>query len=289
MKISLVFITTFINENYIYKFLNSVLENNHDINILIVLVNQTRNRIKVEKINNRVFFHEIMVEKQSLSAARNIGVRYLLNSKIKFDYIQFPDDDSSYDGSFFNKFNDVTIKNENYLIDVFGENTTDLYIPNKKTNNSLIYSIHPQIAMSVNLLIKYDTFLEVLFFDEKMGVGTEFGAGEDSDYFLRCVQISGPFTYSKDLWNYHPKYEIKHKQLSFKVLINKYKNYGKGVIFLHYKHKLYRQAILLCIYAFIGAFYALFFKFDIKLFFARLSAFWYRSITFIMLVFKFVK
>lgn len=286
MNFDLVFITTFINEQYINKFLYSVVDNNKTINILIVLLNQTNNKIAIENKNDRIKITEIMINRHSLSAARNIGIKFLIDNNVKFEFIQFPDDDSTYDKSYFARFRNITEKNENYLIDVYGLGTDELYLPNNLVNNTKIDSIYPHVAMSVNLLVNYETFMKVRYFDELMGVGTMYGAGEDSDYFLRCVQESGALNYTKDLWNFHPQFESKHKQLNLSVLIDKYKSYGKGVIYLHYKHKMFKRAILLCVYAILGSFYALFYKLDIKLFLARLFAFWYRSITFIALVVK---
>lgn len=50
----------------------------------------------------------------------------------------------------------------------------------EKTNNY-------QNAMSVNMIIQYDHFIEIGFFDERMGVGAKYGAGEDGDFFLESV------------------------------------------------------------------------------------------------------
>ena len=137
--------------------------------------------------------------------------------------------------------------------------------------------------MSVNMLINIDTLEKVGYFDEKMGAGAIYGAGEDTDYFLRCVESSGPFVYNKSLWNFHPKFESKHERLKIQELINKYKNYGRGVIYLNVKHRLYITAIELCFNALFGSFIA-FLKLDFKLALARFYAFFIRTYTFIMLI-----
>lgn len=70
--------------------------------------------------------------------------------------------------------------------------------------------------------------------------------------------------------------------------LKKYKNYGKGEIYLHFKHRLYRSAIELCFSALIGSFVALI-KFDFKLFIARLYAFIVRTYTLLMLILRISK
>lgn len=279
---NLIFISTFINESYIYKLIDSIVSNNNFISLYFVIVNQTASRLKFPE-STVIDFCEINTEKLPLSKARNIGITHLLENNIYFDYIMFPDDDTTFDKDFFNEFNGVVVNNCNYLIDVFGQNTKDLYIENNIVEGQLIKTDKPKAVMSVNMLVNEKSFRKVGLFDEKMGVGAEYGAGEDTDLFLRCVALSGPFIYTKKLWNYHPKFEDKHKALSLKQLMRKYKNYGKGVIYLNVKHKQYLTALELCVSALGGSIAALL-KFDVKLFVARLYAFFIRFYTLLVLI-----
>ncbi|GHT18853.1 hypothetical protein FACS189429_5920 [Bacteroidia bacterium] len=280
----IVFITTFINTNYIGKLIDSIVLNNRVLNVLLLVVNQTEQNLNLSQYsNNNNCIVELKSGKTSLSAARNVGLKFLFNNNFATHYVAFPDDDSSFDSNFFENFNFVIINNKNYLIDVYGEGTDDLYLKNSIKDGAFISTNTSQIAMSVNMIINNDTIKAVKYLDEKMGIGAKYGAGEDSDYFLRCVSISGAFIYTKQLWNYHPKYETKHKKLIFSQLLKKYKNYGRGVIYLNYKHRLYGNAVKLCFSALAGSFVALL-HLDFKLSLARLYAFFVRSFTFVGLL-----
>ncbi len=283
-QFDLIFIATFINELTVNKLIQSISINNKHINLFLVLVNQTESLIHIDDFKSDwVFIKQIKSGRISLSAARNIGIKYVLDNEINSSYILFPDDDSSFDNHFFSQFKNLTLQNSNFLIDVFGENTKDLYVKNNLSHGKFVKDNKLQIAMSVNMLINSDTFRKVGFFDEKMGVGAKYGAGEDTDYFLRGVAISGPFGYNKLLWNYHPKFESKYENLNLKELIRKYKNYGRGVIYLYVKHKLYFMGIKSCFNALFGSFIA-FLKLDFKLSLARFYAFFIRTYTFLMLI-----
>jgi GT2 family glycosyltransferase len=250
-----------------------------------LLINQTDSLVEsIEFSSDLVHVKQIMSDRISLSAARNVGIKYIFENKIKGKYVLFPDDDSTFDVHFFSRYNRlVDEKNSNFLIDVFAENTNELYIKNCLSDGELIKDNKDQVAMSVNMLISIDTIEKVGFFDEKMGVGAMYGAGEDTDYFLRCVSSSGPFVYNKSLWNFHPKFESKHESLTIKELISKYKNYGRGVIYLYVKHRLYISAIKSCFNALLGSFLA-FLKLDFNLALARFYAFFIRVYTFGMLI-----
>lgn len=95
----------------------------------------------------------------------------------------------------------------------------------EKTNNY-------QNAMSVNMIIQYDHFIEIGFFDERMGVGAKYGAGEDGDFFLRICERFGPFVFNQHLHTFHPASDTKFATISLKALIERYKKYGEGVVFL---------------------------------------------------------
>lgn len=284
-QFDIIFISTFINHLYINKLIESISSSNRDVKVFLFLINQTTDLVDTIDFNSDfISIKQIMSDRISLSSARNIGLKYIIENQIKAKYVLFPDDDSTFDKHFFNDFSKIKVEEgNNFLIDVYGENSTELYIKNNLLDGELVKDNKSHIAMSVNMLINMDTIEKVGFFDEKMGVGAKYGAGEDIDYFLRCVASSGPFTYNKSLWNFHPKFESKHHNLKMRALINKYKNYGRGVVYLYVKNRLYVVAIKACFSALFGSFVA-FLNFDFKLALARFYAFFVRSNTFVMLI-----
>jgi hypothetical protein len=230
-----------------------------------------------------------MSERISLSHSRNVGIKYLFDKNLNTRYVAFPDDDTTFDLNFFYNFNKIITDNtKNYLIDVYGAGTRILYLKNNKNEGSQIAENCEKLAMSINMIINLDTIRKTGFFDEKLGIGALYGAGEDTDYFFRCVYESGAFTYTKLLWDFHPQYEKKHNEMSFKVLLKKYRNYGRGVIYMNYKHHLYVTAIKLCFSALFGSIVA-FFHFDLKLMIVRFYAFFVRIFTLVGLILGIIK
>ena len=287
-KYDIVFISTFTDMNNIDKLLSTVVKSNNLLSVLFIVLNQTETKLSFPK-SYFVDFVEIITTRISLSKARNLGIKYLFNYSINTDYVMFPDDDSTFDNQFFLKFKEIVGDGKcNFLIDVYGENSKELYMKNNLQDGIWVVKNKPKVAMSVNMLLNFDTIVNVGVFDEKMGVGARYGAGEDSDYFLRCVAYSGAFRYVKSMWNFHPKYELKHKESRLIDLMKKYKNYGRGEIYLHFKHRLYWDAVQLCFSALVGSFVALI-NFDFKLFLARFYAFFVRTSVILMLVLRISK
>lgn len=91
---------------------------------------------------------------------RNIGIKYIREHNLIASYVMFPDDDSTFDKEFFDNF--VSEVYSDTLINVFCEGTNIPYqkMPQlnylEKTNNY-------QNAMSVNMIIQYDHFIEIGF------------------------------------------------------------------------------------------------------------------------------
>ena len=264
----IIFITTCTSDLYVNKYLTSVINNNISIDICIVLLLQNGLSSNIAEVNERVVIHYIYNSNVlSLSRARNICLDYIKQSRISSRYIMFPDDDTTFDKHFFENFNNVV--SSNTLIDVLCEGTSIPYVSLSKFKDRDLVTSH-KYAMSVNMIIKSDNVFEIGDFDEQLGVGAKYGAGEDGDYFIRVCKKYGPFVYTNKLWNYHPSADDKYRQISLLKLLRRYKTYGEGVIYLMVKHKMYFQAIKCILSGFAGAFIALFLKFNAKLSIARL-------------------
>ncbi|MDY3789691.1 glycosyltransferase family A protein [Bacteroides fluxus] len=275
MKYDLIFISTCTVLDHVHNLLSSIANNNKSLKVCVVTLFQCGlDSDVIYDTPHSVFVKLKYGELCGLSKARNIGIRYVREFNLVASYVMFPDDDSTFDKEFFDNF-----KNEVHsdtLINVFCEGTRSLYqkMPQlsylEKTDNYLN-------AMSVNMIIQYDHFMEVGFFDERMGVGAKYGAGEDGDFFLRICEQFGPFVFNQHLHTFHPALNTKFAVIPLKDLIIRYKKYGEGVIFLLCKHKKYRHALLCATMGLLGAFKALLVNFDGKLCFARMAGFYYRS------------
>lgn len=284
MKISntynIVFISTFIDIKNIDSLIDSVIKNNQELSICFIIINQTKSQLNLPS-SSLIDFCQINTERLSLSKARNTGINYLMQQKIQFEHIMFPDDDTTFSDAFFDRFKDYISLDENYLIDVYCFGSTNLFKPLKYLECEFLNKYNFDAAMSVNMVINYKTFLKVGIFDERLGIGAKYGAGEDADYFIRASDSTAHgFIFTKVLFNFHPSSSNKFSKMKLQHIINKYINYGDGAIFMLCKHKMYFEAFKICFRAIGGALVA-FYKLNFKLFLAYFIAFFSRLLMFV--------
>lgn len=287
IKYDLLFVCTSSNDILINKLLKSVSGNNNKLNVLVVVLLQSGININISEYSND-FLNIIKFQinnKIGLSSARNICLKYIYENSIVFDHVMFPDDDSTYDDEFFNKYLSIVNLGKSYLIDVKCEGTNILYVSNNAKEGDLVSVSNYHMAMSVNMIISVEVLNAQLLFDENLGVGTKYGSAEDSDFFIRCVKKSEPFYYSKILYNSHPSPSDKYAILPFRSIVKRFRNYGNGVIYALCKHKLYFMAIIICLRAIGGIFYNLL-QFRFKLASAYFISFFYRTSLLIYLFFS---
>lgn len=274
----LIFITTFINLDKV-QILLDCLSYNKNVRLKVILVAQNDLTVNVERFQNAYNSLEVisLSTQLSLSKARNLGIDYVLSNKIEADFVMFPDDDSSFDSSFFLHFKNETKEKCGFVIDVYNENSRTKYIRHHLKPDMKLSVKHYYAVGSTNMIIPYELFVRTGHFDELMGVGAQYGAGEDADYYIRIIQSGGVFIYNSQLYNFHPKSEIKYKELSRQQLLARYKNYGIGVAYLFFKHKMHFDSFLLCLKALVASFIFLM-KFNFRMSYIYLNAFIYRII-----------
>jgi hypothetical protein len=257
--------------------LESISRNNHSVDVLVVAVLQKG--LQLDTVMFDTSFTKIKCIHENnqvgLSLARNKALELIGRNNIGFDHIMFPDDDSTFDAVFFERYNQVVGTSQNYLIDVFCEGSSDLYVKNKFDNGAEVDVRNYHAAMSVNMIISRKLLEQVGLFNEELGVGAKYGSAEDSDYFIRCLKICGYFLYSKQLYNYHPSPKNKYSGLSLREIVKRFKNYGNGVVYVLTFHKLYGAAVKICARA-IGGFILSFLRFRFKLGVAYLISFFFR-------------
>ena len=246
-------IVTCIDKNYIIDMINSVVLNNNHITILILFINQSKDIINIPPSNHLVTIIEIKSEMISLSKARNRGIDILGKDNINYHHIMFPDDDSSFPSQFFTEYQKNVIENSNYIIDVYNQGKNTLYKKTNHANGDILTRDNYHAAISVNMIITCDTINAVGRFDEMLGVGAKYGAGEDADYFIRaCNVMNYGFIYTKDLYNCHPSSANKFSRLSITKTVQTFMNYGSGAIYTLFKHKMYIHALITCFGAIVG-------------------------------------
>lgn len=246
-RIQLVFLITCTNSENISACLGSISKNNNSLNCLILLLLQNNIELSVDAYTTSYTSIKILHETHiiPLSRARNI---LLQSERIYSDsFYMFPDDDSIFDHYFFECFTKVIFNNT--LIAVKGTQDQLKYFLKMPSRKVALMSDFDK-AISVNMVIKGDTIQKIGGFDEELGVGNYYGAGEDNDYFLRCNAIE-QFVFSNDLWNYHP---LPHKNAlqSLNNILSRYKSYGRGVIYMLLKHKMILEASKVVVKGYLG-------------------------------------
>ncbi len=245
---NLVFIITCTDEKNIVSCIESISKYNNSIKLLCLVLLQNNISLTLDKYItqhtsiNTTCINEII----PLSVARN----KLLSSRdiISNAYYMFPDDDSLFDNTFFESFDNII--RGNTLIAVKATQDRVSYftkMPNQRYAKDNDYNK----AISVNMVIRGSVIEQVGKFDEELGVGNYYGAGEDNDYFLRCNAIE-PFTFSNDIWNYHP---LQNNKLDIPIpqMIKRYKTYGRGVVYMLLKHRMYASAFYVVVRGYLGA------------------------------------
>ena len=132
-------------------------------------------------------YKEIFTDKCSLSKARNLGLAQLPEEP---GIIAFPDDDCWYSDSIL-KFVEENINNNDFICTgVFDPYKGISYGNNRplKTRTAIDEANALLLPISVGIFYKYSAVDEIPFFDERFGVGTDWGSGEETDFVLQLLK-----------------------------------------------------------------------------------------------------
>lgn len=203
---------------------------------LIVIDQNDNNKVEeiVSKYKEEIVVKYVKSDKIGLSYNRNIGIK-MAKGKI----IAFPDDDCVYEDDTLEKVIKFFEENDDYRL--YSCKTMDA---NKVDCFKKMYDGRCEIS-STNIM---DTLTSITFFinfkndnytrfDEKLGVGGEYGSGEEIDYVLDLLSKGYKGRYFGENIIYHPaKKHSKSKE--------KYQrdfNYGRGFGALCKKEIVYRK------------------------------------------------
>lgn len=220
----------------IYIFLDSLCEQTYK-EFELIIVDQNEN-YKVKEISDkyvdRLKINYIKSDKKGLSYNRNIGID-AANGEI----LAFPDDDCAYKSDTIEKTVNFFKENKDYKIrscKTMDFNEVDTF---KRMYNG---------TCDINSLNVMDTITSITFFvlfedknylkfDERLGVGGKFGAGEEIDYILELLSRGYKGKYFGDDIIYHPA--KKHSKSKEKY--QRDYNYGRGFGALCKKEIVYRK------------------------------------------------
>lgn len=192
-----VIIPCYNSEKYIERSILSVLKQNYQINeILVVDDCSTDNSVNIIKtiIKNNSSKTQITLLQNKInhgpSYSRNIGLK---NISIDADYISFLDADDFWSASkISNQVGLIKSKNIDFVYsfyEVFDEIINKTFIPSfnfkySSDSKKKIFKFNLISGSSSSVMISYEVFKKVGFFDESLW------CGEDWDYWIRCLDYS---------------------------------------------------------------------------------------------------
>lgn len=286
MVYDIIFITTFININTIGELLCSLSCNNR-VRLGVVVVAQNGIAIDIDtyqSAHTKIWLKTIPNQVNS-SEARNFGIDYVLKHNLCSKFVMFPDDDSSFDSSFFENFETIVNSEYCYLTDVYQAGTKNYFQHIKTKVGRTIDSSYWNDVGAVNIILNFQIFLSVGYFDQMMGVAAKYGAGEDSDYFIRSLQHGASYHYCQTLYSYHPSGANRYSKMITKDVIIRFRNYAQGVIYMLCKHKMYYDALKISFKALAGCVLK-FITLDFKMSLVYLIAFYERLRCFAIIIFN---
>jgi len=259
---NLLFISTHQDSFVIHKLIESVERNNTTLKVLLLIISQ---ECKLSIISKSPATKVVLLDevKMGLSKARNIGLKYLKDNFISGDYIMFPDDDSSFDSVFFENFESILDSKKNYITPIFNNGSRNLYKGKLLNEHEVINADKHSVIRSPNQIILYNQNKDNIYFNESLGVGALFGSCEDYDLFIRLNRSNENFYFTSKLYSFHPSKSEKNNA-SVKEIINRYKSYSPGFVFIIKKYKKYKF-IPLFLFRPIGGFLKSLFKFNFKM------------------------
>jgi glycosyltransferase involved in cell wall biosynthesis len=195
----------------------------------------------------------IKSDKKGLSLNRNIGL-----GVCNGDIIAFPDDDCVYEIDTLKTVKDFFDSHKDY--DFYTCNTKD-----KNNGNTILNSKKKDTDISIfNIMftgISFTIFVRAVSikefrFDTQMGVGAEYGSGEESDLLFYLLRNSNKGQYNANSYIYHP-YKIDNTDRAFsygkgfgalyKKAISTYRYY---ILFPVFMYLLFKQFLMICLHPF---------------------------------------
>lgn len=221
-KFSLV-MATYGRSIQVNNFLKSIVNIEYDKSKIEIIIVDQNDKIDlseiIEKYKYKLNINHIKVNKRGLSYSRNIGIKNATG-----DIIAFPDDDCEYIKDTLSVVNNYFNNNEcdllmGKIILKDGSNSIRNW-PKRfiKVTKSNFYTK----CSSVTIFFKKTSCY--IWFNEKLGAGTKFGACEDNELIYKNVKHNKIVIYNPEVKIFHPHYNSNHNMSDIKIY-----NYGLGL------------------------------------------------------------
>jgi glycosyltransferase involved in cell wall biosynthesis len=236
-------------------FLHKLTEQTYKNFELIIVDQNNDNRVYdlYLKYKDIIELKYIRSNKKGLSLNRNIGL-----NNCDGDIIAFADDDCEYEISTLENVKEFFVNHAGY--DFFTCNTKDknnkttiLKSPKKNRDISIFNMMYTGISFTIFVRV---TAFKDFRFDEQLGIGAEYGSGEESDLIFYLLKNNHRGFYNANAYIYHP-YKIDDAGRAFpygkgfgalyKKAITTYKYY---ILFPVFIYLLFKQALMICLHPF---------------------------------------
>lgn len=162
---------------------------------------------------------------KGLSLNRNIGLKYATG-----EILGFPDDDCYYDDNLLEKVAEKFDELPEYkLVAVEVKDYISGIIWRKKIKNDIYRADLHKCCCSINFFIKKNP---QMLFDEKLGVGAQFGAGEETDLLWENFSKTDKGTYAAEVYAYH-LFEKPPQSKAYSYGLGEGAIYKKEIVFRH--------------------------------------------------------
>lgn len=206
MKFSII-LATLNRSEIVKKSIMSILNQTYK-NYEIIIIDQSTNddtKVNISKLinnkKNNISYYK--VDFTGLSKARNFGIK-----KSTGNYICLMDDDAEYRVDFLDKAFKILKKYKYDIISglIIEKETKRTFCPIMENKEKEIINYkNINLCSSASLVINKSTIInKVGMFDEMLGAGAYFGAGEEIDLLIRSLNLNYKIYYDKELVVYHP-------------------------------------------------------------------------------------
>jgi glycosyltransferase involved in cell wall biosynthesis len=209
----------------------------------LIIVDQNDNTIIADLCDKYKKYIPILIVKSTvkgLSINRNIGMNYSTGN-----IIAFPDDDCEYEETTLEKAARFFEENQSfnfYTCNVKDKSGQSSILEGHKFNTEISLNNFMTTGISFTIFVRAVAIVTFRF-DERLGLGSKYGSGEESDLLLFLMKNNNKGFYYADRYIYHP-----NRSRRLETLVSYGKGFGalhkKAIVYYHYYRFLPRFFIL---------------------------------------------
>ena len=202
---------------------------NFAFEIIVVDQSSSISRINFSKWPNVKYFH---VDFIGLSKARNFGIR-----RSRGSIISLMDDDATVDHDFVDSVYEIVKAHPKYKIFcgiVIDPSNGQYFTRDMNDMEVEVDLLHFDRCVSTSMIIRKSIFIDIGYFDVRMGAGCWLGSSEEADLVIRSILDNNKILATPDIVVYHPA--DSYNSSTPHSIVTKGLSYGRGRGFLIRKH-----------------------------------------------------